>query len=35
MTRTGWILRFSGPEARRGGLVDVVLDEVERVFQVR
>jgi len=35
MTRTGWILRFSGPEARRGGLVDDVLDEVERVFQVR
>jgi ParB family chromosome partitioning protein len=35
MTRTGWILRFSGPEARAGGLVDDVLDEVERLFQVR
>jgi ParB family chromosome partitioning protein len=35
MTRTGWILRFSGPEARNGGLVDDVLDEVERLFQVR
>jgi ParB family transcriptional regulator, chromosome partitioning protein len=32
MTRTGWILRFTGPEARKGGLVDDVLDEVERVF---
>lgn len=35
MTRTGWILRFSGPEARNGGLVDDVLDEVERLFQLR
>ena len=35
MTRTGWILRFSGPEARSGGLIDDVLDEVERWFQVR
>lgn len=29
----GWILRFSGPEARKGGLVDDVLDHVERWFQ--
>lgn len=29
----GWILRFTGPEARKGGLVDDVLDEVERLFQ--
>jgi ParB family chromosome partitioning protein len=35
MTRTGWLLRFSGPEARSGGLIDDVLDEVERMFQVR
>jgi ParB family chromosome partitioning protein len=35
MTRTGWILRFSGPEARNGGLMDDVMDEVERLFQVR
>jgi ParB family chromosome partitioning protein len=35
MTRTGWILHFSGPEARKGGLVDDVMDEVERLFQVR
>lgn len=35
MTRTGWLLRFSGPEARSGGLIDDVLDEVERLFQVR
>lgn len=33
MTRTGWLLRFSGPEARSGGLIDDVLDEVERLFQ--
>jgi ParB family transcriptional regulator, chromosome partitioning protein len=31
--RNGWILRFSGPEARKGGLIDDVLDEVERMFQ--
>ena len=28
-----WILRFSGPEARSGALIDDVLDEVERQFQ--
>ncbi len=33
MTRSGWILRFSGPEAKSGGLIDDVLDEVERMFQ--
>jgi ParB family transcriptional regulator, chromosome partitioning protein len=32
---TGWILRFSGPEARKGGLVDDVLDKVEEWFQKR
>ena len=30
MSGDGWILRFSGPEARKGGLIDDVLDEVER-----
>lgn len=31
--RAGWALIFSGPEARRGGLMDDVMDEVERWFQ--
>ncbi len=31
--RNGWILRFSGPEAKSGGLIDDVMDEVERLFQ--
>ncbi|MDP3262583.1 MAG: ParB N-terminal domain-containing protein [Tabrizicola sp.] len=31
--REGWVLRFTGPEARRGGFVDDVLDEIERWFQ--
>jgi ParB family chromosome partitioning protein len=31
--RHGWLLRFSGPEARKGGLVDDVMDHVERLFQ--
>ncbi|WP_264473682.1 ParB/RepB/Spo0J family partition protein [Rhodobacter sp. Har01] len=35
MTRTGWILRFSGPEARSGALIDDVLDQVEAWFQVK
>lgn len=29
----GWILRFSGPEARKGALIDDVLDHIERYFQ--
>ena len=33
--RNGWILRFSGPEARKGGLIDDILDEIERQFQPR
>ncbi|SFD32561.1 ParB/RepB/Spo0J family partition protein [Tropicimonas isoalkanivorans] len=32
LTRTGWILRFSGPEAKSPGLIDDVLDRVERWF---
>ena len=32
MSGDGWILRFSGPEAKKGGLIDDVLDEVERWF---
>jgi ParB family transcriptional regulator, chromosome partitioning protein len=35
LTRTGWILRFSGPQAKKGGLIDDVMDEVERMFQRR
>ncbi|MEZ5799047.1 MAG: ParB/RepB/Spo0J family partition protein [Paracoccaceae bacterium] len=31
--RMGYILRFTGPEARNGGLIDDVLDAVERMFQ--
>lgn len=34
-SRTGWILRFTGPEAKSGGLIDDVMDEVERWFQKR
>ena len=30
---TGYILRFSGPEAKRRGLMDDVFDQVERLFQ--
>jgi len=29
----GWALRFSGPEARRGGLMDDVFDAIEKWFQ--
>ncbi|MGB3277587.1 MAG: ParB/RepB/Spo0J family partition protein [Pseudorhodobacter sp.] len=31
MTREGWVLRFTGPEAT-GMLMDLVMDEVERLF---
>lgn len=31
-TPTGWLLRFSGPQARQGGLIDDVLDKVEEWF---
>ncbi len=31
-TPTGWLLRFSGPQARSGGLVDDVLDKVQEWF---
>ena len=30
MTRGGWILRFAGPEAKKGGLMDDVFDLVEK-----
>ena len=29
----GWIMRFCGPEARSGALIDDVMDEIERLFQ--
>jgi ParB family chromosome partitioning protein len=29
----GWLLRFTGPEARKGGLMDDILDQVERDYQ--
>jgi ParB family transcriptional regulator, chromosome partitioning protein len=29
----GWILRFTGPEARSGGLIDDVFDLIERMLQ--
>ena len=28
-----WILRFSGPEARKGGMMDDVFDAIERLFR--
>ena len=28
-----WILRFTGPEACSGGLIDDILDHIERQFQ--
>jgi ParB family transcriptional regulator, chromosome partitioning protein len=31
-TPTGWLLRFTGPEARKGGLADDVMDHVEKWF---
>jgi ParB family chromosome partitioning protein len=31
-TPTGWLLRFTGPQARTGGLIDDVLDKVEEWF---
>lgn len=31
-TPHGWLLRFTGPEARTGGLIDDVLDKVEEWF---
>lgn len=33
LTQHGYALRFSGPEARRGGMMDDVMDYVERWFQ--
>ena len=33
--RNGWLLRFTGPEARKGGLIDDVMDKVEECFQRR
>ncbi|WP_299208318.1 ParB/RepB/Spo0J family partition protein [uncultured Tateyamaria sp.] len=32
LTRSGWILRFSGPEAKVPGLMDDVMETIERVF---
>ena len=33
LTRDGWSLRFSGDEARKGALMDDVMDYIERNFQ--
>jgi ParB family chromosome partitioning protein len=33
LCRNGWVLKFTGPEARSGGLIDDVLDHVEKWFQ--
>jgi ParB family chromosome partitioning protein len=33
LTREGWALRFSGPEAKKGGLIDDVFDLIERWLQ--
>lgn len=32
LTRTGWALKFTGPEARTPGLMDDVMTEIERWF---
>lgn len=32
LTRSGWILRFTGPQAKSPGIIDDVMDEVERIF---
>ena len=32
-TPTGWLLRFTGPQARSPGLIDDVLDKVEEWFK--
>lgn len=31
----GWSLKFTGPEAKSGGLIDDVLDHIELMFQPR
>ncbi len=31
--KDGWLLRFSGPQARKGGLMDDVMDKIEFWFQ--
>ena len=33
LAKDGWILRFTGEEARKGALMDDVMDYVERTFQ--
>ena len=33
LTKDGWLLHFSGPEARKGALLDDVMDSIERNFQ--
>ena len=33
LAKDGWILRFTGDEARKGALMDDVMDHVERLFQ--
>lgn len=35
MCRDGWVLRFTGPEARSGALLDDVFDMIEERFQPR
>ena len=35
ITPGGYFLRFSGPEAKKGGLMDDVMDIVERVLMPR
>ena len=33
LAKDGWILRFTGQEARKGALMDDVMDHIERMFQ--
>ena len=33
LSKDGWLLHFSGPEARKGALMEDVMDNIERQFQ--
>lgn len=33
LCKNGWALKFTGPEARRGGMIDDVMDYIEQWFQ--
>ena len=35
LAKNGWILRFTGDEAREGALMDDAMDHIELMFQPR